>query len=142
MLLFDLRFGLVLNAPAVVLALAAPFLVARGSFLKGRESWLMLAIGLAFLVFFSSVHYTRLQYITGIRYIVPVIPTNEGVGREGDGGIAGQGFAGPGLRQGLRKLKTKRQPAGDQQEIPAAQVDDVVHARSFAARLIAARIRG
>ena len=28
----------------------------------------------AFVLFFSTVQYTRLQWITGIRYIVPVIP--------------------------------------------------------------------
>ena len=28
----------------------------------------------AFLLFFSAVQYTQLQWVTGIRYIVPVIP--------------------------------------------------------------------
>jgi hypothetical protein len=74
MLLFDVRFGLVVNAPIVVLALAAPFLAGPRSLLPRREALLMLAVGVAFLGLFSSVHYTRLQYITGIRYLVPVIP--------------------------------------------------------------------
>jgi hypothetical protein len=74
MLLLDPRFGLLVNAPVIVLALAAPFLAGRGSFLPRREALLMLAVGLAFLGLFSSVHYTRLQYVTGIRYMVPVIP--------------------------------------------------------------------
>lgn len=74
MLLIDPRFGLVVNAPVVALALTAPFLAARGAFLQRREALVTLAVGLSFLVFFSSVQYTRLQYITGIRYIVPVIP--------------------------------------------------------------------
>jgi hypothetical protein len=74
MLLIDPRFGLLVNTPVIILALGAPFLAARGSFLPRRESLLMCAVGVLFLLFFSSVHYTRLQYITGIRYMVPVIP--------------------------------------------------------------------
>lgn len=74
MLLFDARFGLAVNAPVVVFAVAAPLLAGRGAFLAKREAWLALAVGFAFLVFFSSVQYTRLQYITGMRYLVPVLP--------------------------------------------------------------------
>ena len=31
-------------------------------------------MALAFVVFFSAVQYTRLQWVTGIRYVMPVIP--------------------------------------------------------------------
>jgi len=75
MLLFDVRFGLVVNAPVVLLALVAPILARRQpSILQRRETWLALGVGAAYLVFFSMVNYTRLQYITGIRYMVPVLP--------------------------------------------------------------------
>ena len=75
LLLFDPRFGLFVTAPILALALVAPFWVASGrSFLGAREVAFALGLSLAFTVFFSSVQFTRLQYITGIRYIVPVIP--------------------------------------------------------------------
>jgi hypothetical protein len=75
MLLFDGRFGLFVTAPATVLALAAPFLGKWGrDHMPRREALVMLGIALAYVVFFSMVHYTRLQYITGIRYLVPILP--------------------------------------------------------------------
>lgn len=75
LLLFDPRFGLFVTGPILALALLAPFWVRSGrSFLGAREVAFALGFSLAFTVFFSSVEYTRLQYITGIRYLVPVIP--------------------------------------------------------------------
>ncbi len=74
-LLFDLRYGLFIAAPLLVLALGAPFVVrGGGSFLPVRETVVCLGVGLAYLVFFSAIAYTRLQWNTGIRYLMPVIP--------------------------------------------------------------------
>jgi len=74
-LLFHPSFGLLVSAPLLILALAAPFLVRRGtSFLPKRELIVCFAITLAYLVFFSAIAYTRLQWSTGIRYLMPVIP--------------------------------------------------------------------
>jgi hypothetical protein len=73
LLLFDPRYGLLATAPLLILAVAAPF-VTRRTFLGRREIAFSLLFTVAMVVFFSSVQYTRLQYITGIRYIVPVIP--------------------------------------------------------------------
>jgi hypothetical protein len=73
LLLFDPRYGLLAAAPLLAIAVAAPFLTRR-TFLGKREIAFSLLFTVAMLVFFSSVQYTRLQYFTGIRYMVPVIP--------------------------------------------------------------------
>ncbi len=75
MLLFDTRFGLFVTTPLFLLALAAPFVVRRGkSFLPAREAWLCLGMTLMFVLFFSTVQYTRLQWVTGIRYLAAIFP--------------------------------------------------------------------
>jgi hypothetical protein len=74
-LLLDSRFGLFVAAPLLVLSLGAPLVVrGRRSFLPAREMVVCLAIGLAYLLFFSAIAYTRLQWSTGIRYLMPVVP--------------------------------------------------------------------
>ncbi len=74
-LLVDSRFGLFVAAPILILALGAPFVVRNGrSFLPKRETALCLGLGLAYVVFFSAIAYTRLQWNTGIRYLLPVFP--------------------------------------------------------------------
>ena len=74
-LLFHPSFGLLVSAPLLVLALGSPFLLrGRRSIIPGRELLVCLAIGAAYLVFFSSIAFTRLQWSTGIRYLMPVIP--------------------------------------------------------------------
>jgi hypothetical protein len=75
MLLFDSRFGLFPSAPITLLALAAPFVLwRRKSFIPAREVIVCLAITVAYVLFFASISYTRLQWSTGIRYLVPAIP--------------------------------------------------------------------
>ena len=75
MLLVDPRFGLFITSPLLVLALGAPFLVRTGkSFIPVRELVVCFAITVAYLTFFSAIAYTRLQWNTGIRYLMPVIP--------------------------------------------------------------------
>jgi hypothetical protein len=74
-LLLDPRFGLFITAPILVLALFAPWLNAKKmSIVPLRETTFVLAIAAAFIIFFSGVQYTQLQYVTGIRYLVPIIP--------------------------------------------------------------------
>jgi hypothetical protein len=75
LLLFDPRYGLFPSAPLLLLALAAPFLRARSApVIPRRELVFCYALALAYLLFFSAVQYTRLQWVTGIRYLLPVIP--------------------------------------------------------------------
>jgi len=71
-LLTDPRFGLFVVAPALALALAAPFL--RRFPLPRAELLFCLSMALVFVLFFSTVQYTRLQWVTGFRYLTPVLP--------------------------------------------------------------------
>ncbi|MGQ0538000.1 MAG: hypothetical protein ACT4R6_03560 [Gemmatimonadaceae bacterium] len=75
MLLFNRSFGLFVAAPLLILALGAPIIaVRRRSFIPARELLFCGIFAAAYLAFFSSIHYTRLQWSTGIRYLMPVIP--------------------------------------------------------------------
>ncbi len=74
-LLVHPAFGLFVSAPLLVLAFGAPFVVRRGrSFMPAREVLVCFAITIAYVIFFSAIAYTRLQWSTGIRYLMPVIP--------------------------------------------------------------------
>lgn len=75
MLLIDSRFGLFIAMPLALLVFAAPWLASRArSPLPTREAWVCLILPAALVIFFSTVQYTRLQWVTGIRYIAPAIP--------------------------------------------------------------------
>jgi hypothetical protein len=75
MLLVDSRFGLFITAPMMLLGLAAPWVCrAREGWLPRREAIFCLLSSLAMVVFFACVQYTRLQWVTGIRYLAPVLP--------------------------------------------------------------------
>ncbi len=75
MLLIDSRFGLFITAPMLLLGLAAPWVCRpRDGWLPRREAIFCLLSSLALVVFFSCVQYTRLQWVTGIRYLAPVFP--------------------------------------------------------------------
>jgi hypothetical protein len=75
MVLFDFQFGLFVAAPILSLAFLAPILSCfKRNIIPIRETVFILIFSSAFTLFFSTVQYTRLQWITGIRYIVPVIP--------------------------------------------------------------------
>jgi len=75
MLWFDHRFGLFVVAPLLSLAVLVPVLQVRGTnIVPWRETLLILVIFLSVSVFFSTVQYTRLQWNTGIRYLMAIIP--------------------------------------------------------------------
>lgn len=74
-LLVNPSFGLFVSAPLLILAIGAPFVARRGkSFVPARELLVCFAITVAYVVFFSAIAYTRLQWSTGIRYLMPVVP--------------------------------------------------------------------
>lgn len=73
--LFDLRFGIFPFGPLLLLALAAPVLGRRHA--RVTDAGLRaLALGFfaGLLVFSSANQYARLQWNTGVRYLVPVVP--------------------------------------------------------------------
>jgi hypothetical protein len=75
MLLVDPRFGLFVVCP--LLALGVPGVVQlwrRPGWLPRGEAAFLAAFVAAMVLFFSAVQYSRLQYVTGVRYLVPVIP--------------------------------------------------------------------
>lgn len=75
LLLVDPRFGLFVTAPLFLLAIAAPFAARKfRSWLPLREVLFCLAFSLVFILFFSIVQYTRLQWVTGIRYLAAIFP--------------------------------------------------------------------
>ncbi|MEZ4588664.1 MAG: hypothetical protein R2909_19990 [Gemmatimonadales bacterium] len=75
MLLVDPRFGLFVAMPLALLALPGPWLARRArGLLPQRETLVCLGISAALVLFFSTVQYTRLQWVTGIRYLAPLFP--------------------------------------------------------------------
>ncbi len=74
LLLFDPRYGLFITTPLALLSLAAPFLAGRDRLLPRRETWTLLIMCLALILFFGQVEYSRIQWISGIRYLAPIIP--------------------------------------------------------------------
>ncbi|MBI2835653.1 MAG: hypothetical protein HYX76_14630 [Acidobacteria bacterium] len=75
LLLFDPRFGLAVTTPILVLSLVEVVRASRDrSWIPRREAMFLVGFSAAFVLFFSAVQYTRLQWVTGIRYVVPVIP--------------------------------------------------------------------
>jgi hypothetical protein len=73
-LAFDYRYGLFISCPLFLLALALPFLKRRVASLPRGDLITCFVFTAAFFLFFSSVHYTRWQFNTGVRYLAPVFP--------------------------------------------------------------------
>jgi hypothetical protein len=73
--LFDLRFGLFAFCPLLALAFVAPLLSPRRVRVAG-PALLMLGVGyfVALLLFSSANQFARLQWNSGVRYMVPAIP--------------------------------------------------------------------
>lgn len=75
LLLASPSYGLLVTMPIAALAVAAPWLARRGRGpLPRREALTLVAIGLSFVLFFATVQYTRLQWVTGIRYLAALVP--------------------------------------------------------------------
>lgn len=72
---FGMRYGLFTSAPILVLALITPLWPGKDQlFLPRRELiFAIVLIGL-FFVFCSANQYGRMQFNTGVRHIVPVVP--------------------------------------------------------------------
>jgi hypothetical protein len=74
-LLFDYRYGLLVSAPLMLLAIVSP-LVIRGTrrLLPPTELMFCLLSSIAFWLFCGGIHYGRLQFNTGIRYMASMLP--------------------------------------------------------------------
>jgi hypothetical protein len=73
--LFHPGFGLFVWAPILALAFVPTHSYAASSLiLPRRERWFVAASVLVFLIFCSMNQYARLQWNSGFRYLVPVVP--------------------------------------------------------------------
>lgn len=72
---FSMRFGLFTSAPLLLLALYAPaWLSERTRLLERRETIFVVGYTVLFFIFCSANQYGRMQFNTGVRHIVPVVP--------------------------------------------------------------------
>jgi hypothetical protein len=71
---FDPRFGLFAYCPALLLALAAPFITHVRWRVPRRETWILLGYFALFVLFCAANQYSWLQPLTGFRYLIPVVP--------------------------------------------------------------------
>lgn len=72
--LFDPAYGLFIFCPLLVLALAAPWRASKRAMIRRDELWLLLAASVALYLFCSAIAFARLQWNTGVRYLVPAVP--------------------------------------------------------------------
>ena len=72
---FSMRYGLFTSAPILLLAFIAPVWLSKKSSLLERRELIFIAafVGL-FFVFCAANQYGRMQFNTGVRHIVPVVP--------------------------------------------------------------------
>lgn len=70
---FDPRFGLFVVCPILVLAPLA-WLVPGRMRVPNRERAVILAFSMSFVLFCAANQYSELQWTTGIRYLVPIVP--------------------------------------------------------------------
>ncbi len=72
---FGMRYGLFVSAPLLLLALYAPGWLRRGTrLLGGAETWFVVLYALAFFLFTAANQFSRMQFNSGIRHLVPVTP--------------------------------------------------------------------
>lgn len=75
LLLVDPRYGLLITTPIAILAFAAPWLARRNPHpLPFREALVCVGLTAAMVLFFGTVQYTQLQWVTGIRYLAAILP--------------------------------------------------------------------
>jgi hypothetical protein len=72
---FGMRFGLFTSAPILLLALYIPGWISRRKRLLGDlETYCVIALTVVLFVFCSANQFGRLQFNSGVRYIVPAVP--------------------------------------------------------------------
>jgi hypothetical protein len=72
---FGIRYGLFTSAPILLLCFAIPIWLRRSTrLLAGREIAFVAAFAGLFFLFCAANQYGRMQFNTGVRHIVPVVP--------------------------------------------------------------------
>jgi hypothetical protein len=71
--LFDLRFGLFAFAPILLLALPGAWFMPR-HWLTTRQTVVFFVFCVLFVLFCSANQFARLQWNTGLRYLLPLVP--------------------------------------------------------------------
>ena len=72
--LFDRRYGLFAFCPLLLAALPAAFTRRERADPTARELWLTALSSLALYVFSSANQFANLQWNTGVRYLIPLVP--------------------------------------------------------------------
>lgn len=72
---FGMRYGLFISSPILLLAFFAPSWLSKSTrLLEKRELIFVTVITVLFFVFCSANQYGRMQFNTGVRHIVPIVP--------------------------------------------------------------------
>lgn len=71
---FDPRFGLFVYCPVLLLGSLVPWIPPRTPRVPSREVRLILTFFWALVAFSAANRYSMLQYLTGLRYLIPVVP--------------------------------------------------------------------
>lgn len=72
---FDMRFGLFTSAPLLLLSLYVPgWFNSRTRIVGAREMCCIVIFSSAFFLFCAANQYARMQFNSGVRHIVPVVP--------------------------------------------------------------------
>lgn len=72
---FNIRYGLFVSAPVLLLALIVPIWLRKNSrFLERRELIFVVSFVALFFIFCAANQYGRMQFYLGVRHIVPVVP--------------------------------------------------------------------
>ena len=72
---FGMRYGLFTSAPILLLVFAVPFWLRRSSrLMEYRETFFVVLFTVMFFIFCSANQYGRMQFNTGVRHILPVVP--------------------------------------------------------------------
>jgi hypothetical protein len=72
--LFDMRYGLFAFCPMLLAALVAPFVRRGPADPDGAQLRGILGVSLALYLFSSANQFANLQWNTGVRYLVPLVP--------------------------------------------------------------------
>lgn len=73
--LFEPRYGLLTWGPLMVLAFVPAWWYPRDRLvLPRRERWFVIALFVVNMLFFAANQYSRMQFNSGFRYLIPVLP--------------------------------------------------------------------